>query len=75
MVRESEFKSKDPVFDGGHSSVVRESEFKSKDPVFDPLAGQGEEQFFYISKSTCCADLFVSDPASCVSVYHSQKHV
>ena len=38
--------------DGGRISVVTESELKSEEPGFDPLAGQGEEHFFYPSVST-----------------------
>ena len=57
------------------------SDFMSEDPGFDPLAGQGEEQFFYPSESSLvlslsvisCADLFVPDPPSCVR--HGHKFV
>ena len=44
-------KKDDDDNDGGRGSVVRASQFKSEDPGFDPLAGQGEEQFFYLSDS------------------------
>ena len=52
--------------DGGRSSMVSASELKPEDPGFDPLAGQGEGQFFCLSRVHSCADLFVPGPPSCV---------
>ena len=38
--------------DRGCSSVVERWNSNPKDPGFDPLAGQGDNQFFYLSDST-----------------------